>query len=896
MFFLNKHVKKVITALLLIYFVTNIASAQIWVGGGPTFKNIKTVAQSPTNPNLVYAGAFGWGVFKSTDGGVTWTSIKTGMTNTHVRSILAISDLVVFAGTNDGVFKTTNGGVTWTITLATLNSVRGLAYDSKTGTSYAATYGSGLYKSTNQGSSWTTVIVTDPSTGETMSRLWSVEIYGRDSIYVGGSILDITNGGTLFNSINGGVNWTQVQYPTGIRSSVRSIAISPNNPASSLIIGTAAKGVYKSTNGGLNWTEINAGTTLNPLIDNQINVVGFSTNYRYAGTDSLGKFYYRSLGDISTGWLSGTGLPGTQAVVDAIDINPISQNIIYLGTDGKGVYKSIDSGFTWQARNSGMLGTGGRVIKLNGNGQIILGTDFGDGIWLSSNQTASWITADTLTTSNSITSIGITNNNLILYSGDYGTGVYKSTDGGHIWHITDSTVINHFIRTLVVHPSNSNLVYAGTGNGVYKTTNAGAAWFATNNGLPFGASVRSMKIDPTNSNIIYIGTDSSYMYKTIDAGASWIHFTNLNGFLPQDKFIRSITVDHTAPNNIYVGVDSGRIYKSTSSGVAWSLMSRLPATRSVRSILINPHNPMILFAGTFGDGIFLSVDGGIHWATYNNGLPDLDIYTLESDNATPLNIYAGTGSHGVFHTTYTFVNRPPVLATIGNKSVLGSQSLAFTISSTDSDGTAPVLSVHPLPSGAVFIDSANGHGSFNWIPLSSQLGTYSITFVSSDGLLADSELVTISVLDPAAYTTIDIPLEVGWNLIAVPVKAIDPRKATIFPSFVSAAFAYTGNYQPSDTLLHGVGYWLKSSIPQVAHVTGSRLIQDTINVLSGWNLIGSLSSTIPVTSMNALPPISITSQVYAYSPASGYRLADSLNIGKGFWVKVNNSGKLILMK
>jgi photosystem II stability/assembly factor-like uncharacterized protein len=896
MFFYRKLLRGGLVTFLFIYFMTNFTSAQSWVGGGPSFKKIKAVSQSPANPNLIYAGAFGWGVFKSTDGGASWINLKLGLSNTHVRSILAISDNIVFAGTNDGVFKSTNGGSTWTSSLATLNSVRSLSYDVKTGASYAATYGSGLYKSTNQGSSWTAIIVTDPSTGETMSHLWSVKIYGRDSIYVGGSILDIANGGSLFNSNNGGISWTQVQYPTGIRSSVHSIAISPNTPVSSLIIGTAAKGVYKSTNGGLNWADINAATTPNPIADNQIKAVGFSTNYRYAGTDSLGKFYYRALGDISTGWLSGTGLPGTQAVVNAIDINPSSQNIIYLGTEGQGVYKSADSGFTWQTNNSGMLGTAGRVIKLNGNGQIILGTDLGDGIWLSSNQSANWTKADTLTTSNSITSIGITNNNLILYAGDYGTGVYKSTDGGHIWHVTDSVTINHFTRTLVINPTNANLVYAGTGNGVYKTTNGGTSWFTTNNGLPFATSVRSMEMDPTNSNTIYIGTDSSYMYKTTDAGASWSHFTNLNGFLPQDLFIRSIAIDHTAPSQIYVGADSGRIYKSTTSGASWSLLVQLPATHSVRSILINPSNSMILFAATFGDGIFISVDQGVHWTSYNNGLPDLDVYTLESDNATPLNIYAGTGSHGVFHTTYTFVNHSPILTNIGNRSVLIGHSLSFTISSTDSDGTTPLLSAHPLPAGATFIDSANGHGVFNWIPLPAQIGSYPLRFVSSDGLLADSQFVTITVIDSAGFTTSEITLETGWNMISVPVKPIDPRKISIFPTFVSSAFAYRAQYLPSDSLRHGDGYWLKSSVPQLVHVIGNRLNQDTINVSSGWNLIGSLSSTIPVTRITALPPASITSPVYAYSPASGYRSADSLNIGKGFWVKVSNGGQLILTK
>lgn len=870
------------------------SQGQTWTGNGPYYKNIKAVTHSPDNQNILYAGAFGWGIFKSNDGGITWINYRTGLTNAYVRSILSLSDTVVFAGTNDGVYKTINGGISWTLSLSTVNSIRSIAYDKFTGNIYAASYGSGIFKTTNFGATWTNLTVNDPTTGETMPHLWSAAIYGRDSIYAGGSIADINQGGALFRSGNGGINWVQLQWPTGIRSSVKSIAISSNKPDSSLLIGTAAKGVYKSTNAGTNWTEINAGTTPNPIVDLQINSVAFTEKYRYAGTDSLGKFYYRSLGDINTGWLSAVGLPGSLAPINDIDINSLSKNNVYAATEGRGVYRSLDSGFTWQSSNNAMLGTGGRVIKINGNGNIIAGTDFGDGIWLSTDQTSSWMRADTLKTSNSITSLEVTNNNAILYSGSYGSGVYKSIDGGHVWSITDSSTINKFVRSLAVHPSNSNIVYAGTGNGIYKTVNGGLSWTSSSIGIPVLTSIRSLNIDHNNPNNIYAGSDSSYLFKSTDGGNNWVQITNNNGFLIQDRFIRTTTIDNQLSNIIYAGSDSGRIYKSTNSGAGWILYHQLPITHSVRTILQHPLNRNIFFVGTFGDGIFMSVDTGANWTAFNNGLPDLEIYTIESDNAAPLNLYVGTGNHGIFHTTYQFVNHPPKLDAIGGKVVVPGSLLNIPIISSDPDGSIPSLSAKNIPSGAIFFDSLNGHGSFNWNPLQAQIGFYYLSIYASDGALLDSQKILINVLDTNTSTLLNLPVDAGWNLISVPLNVADFRKEALFTTANSPAFSYSNSYNLNDTLRIGSGYWLK--FPNAGNVTmgGLRVVNDTIDVLASWNIIGSLYKQIPIGDITPIPPVTILTQYFGYSSGTGYTRSDTINPGKGYWVKVNQSGKIVL--
>lgn len=869
-------------------------AAGTWTSHGPNFKVIKAVEFSPQDTSVVYAGAFGSGVFKSTDAGTTWTNVSAGLINAYVRSLKALSNTVVFCGTNDGVFKTTDGGLSWSQSLLTAFSVRSLAYDGGSGNLYAASFGTGLYKSTNQGASWTQILVLDPVVHDTLFHLWSVALFGRDSLYVGGSLPDVHTGGALFRSLDGGASWIQVQRSLHIGSSVHSIAISPNSPSLSLIIGTAAKGVYKSTNAGVNWTDINGATTPNPLPDNQVNAVAFSPGFRFAGTDSLGGFYARALNDTTVGWIPGTGLPGRSAVVSSIALNRSHQSSLYLGTEGNGVYRSSNSGASWGASNGGMLGVAARVIERNSNGQLVLGADFGDGIWTSSDQGTTWIAASSLPTSDAITGIVSTTNPSVLYAAAYGTGVFKSTDGGSTWAVTDTTTINHFARTLSINPSNSNILWCGTGNGVYTTTNGGASWQAANNGIPQGTSVRSMTVDPGNPNNLYIGTDSLYMFRSTDGGGNWTHITSAAGFLPQDIFIRSITIDYASASTLYAGADSGRIYRSTDGASSWVLLTTLPATHTVRSILIHPTIHNVIFAATFGDGIFSSIDGGTHWQTMNDGLQDSSIYVLESDHAAPLNLYAGSSDHGVYHMTYQFTDRPPVLQPIGNKSVIAGQQLHFAVTATDSDFTVPSLSASGLPSGASFTDSLNGHGSFDWTPTLGQVGNFIVKISASDGTLSDSELVHIQVLDPAGSSLDTIPIEAGWNLLSVPVTHNDYHKALIFPLATSSAFAYQGSYTVQDPLQRGLGYWLKFPFTQDITDGGGTVSQETLSVSANWNMIGSISRDVPVTSLVEVPPLVRLSGLFGYTNSGGYSVSDSVLAGRGYWVKVNQAGSFVL--
>ncbi len=128
--------------------------------------------------------------------------------------------------------------------------------------------------------------------------------------------------------------------------------------------------------------------------------------------------------------------------------------------------------------------------------------------------------------------------------------------------------------------------------------------------------------------------------------------------------------------------------------------------------------------------------------------------------------------------TVTELNRPPVLAAIGAQSVLEGVLLTFAATATDPDSTIPALTAANLPSGATFVDNLDGSATFNFTPSFAQSGVYNVTFIASDGFLADSEVVAITVTDAGNQSPIlaligNRAVQEG-NTLEFRVSAVDP--------------------------------------------------------------------------------------------------------------------------
>ncbi len=174
--------------------------------------------------------------------------------------------------------------------------------------------------------------------------------------------------------------------------------------------------------------------------------------------------------------------------------------------------------------------------------------------------------------------------------------------------------------------------------------------------------------------------------------------------------------------------------------------------------------------------------------------------------------------------------------------------------------------------------------------MGSTIGQYSGSGSSSDyaqdaGFWGSYEALT-------GFYNFSYAMDEGWNLISVPKTVGNYLKPSLFPASSSSAFAYQSGYLAQDTLTNGKGYWLKFPSSQLVDLTGLPRVTDTINVQQGWNLVGSVTNSVPAGSIVQIPPSIVTTQYFGYN--GGYSTSSTIEPGQGYWVKVNAAGKLVL--
>jgi photosystem II stability/assembly factor-like uncharacterized protein len=284
---------------------------------------VNTLAIGAGAPATIYAGTSGGGVFKSIDAGASWAPASTGLTDTFVLALVVdpSASNVLYAGTNGGIFKSTDSGSNWTAAntgIAAGLQIRGLAIDAQTpGTLYAAT-GGGVFKSTTGGTSWSPV---NNGLPELSVRSVAIDPQTPASLYAG-----TTQG--VFQSPNGGASWA----PTGAgisETSIRVVVVDRQSPAT-VYTGTSGGGVFRSTDRGATWSTFNVG-----LGNRDVRALALSPSgvCLHAGTFGGGVFDFATRSDDACAALSppvsAAVLPssrsvavGTPATAFATIINP----------------------------------------------------------------------------------------------------------------------------------------------------------------------------------------------------------------------------------------------------------------------------------------------------------------------------------------------------------------------------------------------------------------------------------------------------------------------------------------------------------------------------------------------------------------------------------------------
>jgi len=445
-------------------------------------------------------------IFRSTDGGNTWLESGSGLPQGIPTNSIAIdSDRphILYAGTDSGVFKSTDNGKTWHSSSDGIENlfIRALAIDENNpNILYAATWG-GLYQSIDSASTWKIVSAAFPNP---CVKAISLYRYDSDTIYAG------VYGGVAI-SHNRGINWDFCHegFPAGTNVTQNALLIHPLAPQI-MFLGTFGGGVARTTDGGESWHYVNNGLQMGCI--SALAMSASRSGTLYAGTDGAGVFKTTSYGDE---WHQcKTGL--TDYFVRAFAFDPQNDQVVHLATC-PGYYQSEDEGTTWSAIDIGPVpaGAGGPRYKLK---SIVIDPRDSD----------------------------------VIFVATRARGVLKSVDHGQSWHNISNGLADLRARTLVMDPTDPTILYVGGKGGLQKTVTAGESWFDASDGLPGAACVRTIVFDPSNTSILYVAVEDQGVFKSVDAGRTWLEWNN---DLHED--VRAIAINPKDSSQIYAATGRG---------------------------------------------------------------------------------------------------------------------------------------------------------------------------------------------------------------------------------------------------------------------------------------------------------------------------------------------------
>jgi hypothetical protein len=148
-----------------------------------------------------------------------------------------------------------------------------------------------------------------------------------------------------------------------------------------------------------------------------------------------------------------------------------------------------------------------------------------------------------------------------------------------------------------------------------------------------------------------------------------------------------------------------------------------------------------------------------------------------------------------------------------------------------------------------------------------------------------------------SHITASVPFTGGWNIISNPVTR-EPGTDSVTHLFPTASSNYAYSFEPGSgyqqrfTMANGKGYWEKFAALDTSHIDGFPRSLDSISVLAGWNLVGSISYSVDTAMISSDPPGIRASLWYSY--AGGYAASSALLPGQGYWIKSSAAGKFIL--
>ncbi len=583
---------------------------------------ISAMVISYRNTDTMYIGtgdrdhgdATGLGVYMSTNGGKSWVSRNSGMSTITIARLIMhpVNTKILLAATANGIYRTTNSGGSWSQIIT--GSFKDIVYNPLNPNTVYATKDGLFYLSTNGGTSFTQITSGLPSSG--MYR-GAIAVTPADTTYVYFLVCDFTKYMGTYLSTNGGVNFSVKSTTPNVMDGSSNgsgsggqawydldVACDPKDKNTIFVGGV---NVFKSTNAGVNWT-------------------------------------------ISAHWIGSNTMPSIHADQHNLEYHPIT-NKLYTANDG-GIFYTPNSGAKWIDLSNGIgvsqlykLGKSATTKDLliagfqdNGTGYFsgeewntVRGGDGMDCEWDHQDENYSYGA---------------------LYYGNI-TRFYK---GSH-----DITVANNGVGSInetgdwvtpyILRPDNTGTMFVGYKN-IWRNTaikSGSMSWTNISNNSS-GSNIREIEISPAKTDILYFSRYDNKFFRSYNANgtAKWVDLTS---GLPATGTVSAIKCHPTDSNTVYIGLN-GKFYRSRNRGVNWTDLSSGLPNNTVNTIALDTSNSKFgIYVGTY-TGVWYK-DSSSTFTTYNSGLPingsvtDLDLF-YDSRGKSFHRIYAATFSRGTW--------------------------------------------------------------------------------------------------------------------------------------------------------------------------------------------------------------------------------------------------------
>jgi photosystem II stability/assembly factor-like uncharacterized protein len=627
-----------------------------WVPVGPT--NIggrcTALAVHPTNPDIVYAGSAGGGVWRSDDAGQTWTS------QWHDQPVLNIGSLaidpkapnILYCGTGEangssdsypgvGIFRTQDGGQTWSLLAS--SSVSGIPrrigaiaidpFDSQHliigGVTHDPNDASALFSSTDGGVNWVRQGFISPN------NYWCHSVVFHPTTQ-GVIFATIDENGTkngIWRSQDGGKNWQHLTkgLPDTSLFARTSLALAPSRPDTMYAIASNSTdgmlGVFRSTNRGSTWTAVGGKhfadegqmtygncVVVHPTNPNRVLCGGVDLHL----TTNGGKTWTRA-----TQWDADRGTPQYAHADHHALVMPSSKpGRVYDANDG-GMDMSEDGGDNWTNRSNGLAATMFYDIDVAQSD----GRQYGGGAQDNG----------TITTTD-----GKADNFGEVLGGDGGWIVFDPKDVAHFYasyynfhifrwkagkskRVTPKGMTSHehqqvWMVYILMDPNDASTIYTASSR-VWKTTDDGDNWAPVSAVLD-GAVVSAIEVALANSNYVYVGTEKGGFFRSTDGGATWSG--NLSSSVLPGMIITRIETHPRNAKTVWVtvgGTGFRHVFRSDNGGTTWRDTDggQLPDSPH-HAIICRPDRPNTLFVASDA-AVFQSDDSGGTWSNISGNLP-----------------------------------------------------------------------------------------------------------------------------------------------------------------------------------------------------------------------------------------------------------------------------------